>query len=255
MDPYLEDPALWPDVHHELISTAREILARQLKPKYSVRVEERVYISDEADPGRQVIVPDLRIVHRGGGSVTGQGTDAAAAVIEPIEVVTLIEEEHHEPRLEVIDRASRAVVAVIEILSPSNKIKGSRSRSSYEEKRLEVMRSPSSFIEVDLLRGMEGFAPHDVLPPHDYRVHVSRASRRPKGTLWPIRLEQRLPRIPVPLLPDDPDSELDLQLMLDTAYDRAIYDQEVDYRSAATPPLSSEQEDWAGRLLRAKGLR
>ena len=26
MDPYLEDAGLWPDVHHELISTARHIL-------------------------------------------------------------------------------------------------------------------------------------------------------------------------------------------------------------------------------------
>jgi hypothetical protein len=31
-----------------------------------VRIEERVYISDEDDPGRQVIVPDLRIADRPG---------------------------------------------------------------------------------------------------------------------------------------------------------------------------------------------
>ena len=48
MDPYLEDPSLWPDVHHELLSVARELLHRQLRPQYHVRVEERVYISDGA---------------------------------------------------------------------------------------------------------------------------------------------------------------------------------------------------------------
>jgi hypothetical protein len=215
MDPFLENPALWTDVHHELISTAREILAHQLKPNYSVRVEERAYISDEDDPGRQLIIPDLRVMHR---------------------VITLLDEQLHEPYLEVIDRASRAVVTVIEILSPSNKIRGSRSRKSYEEKRLQVMRSEGSFIEIDLLRGMDGFPPYDVLPRHDYRVHVSRASKRPKGKLWPILTEQRLPKIPVPLLPDAADGELDLQLVLNTAYDRAIYDQEVDYRSDPVPP-------------------
>jgi hypothetical protein len=57
MDPYLEDPAIWPDVHHELISAIREILVRQLRPRYSVRVEERLYVSDETDPGRRVLVP------------------------------------------------------------------------------------------------------------------------------------------------------------------------------------------------------
>ena len=57
MDPFLEDPGLWPDVHHGLISVAQELLNAQLRPKYHVRIEERVYVSDEDDPGRSVIVP------------------------------------------------------------------------------------------------------------------------------------------------------------------------------------------------------
>jgi len=47
MDPYLEDIGLWPDVHHGLISEMQAVLNRRLRPKYHVRVEERVYISDE----------------------------------------------------------------------------------------------------------------------------------------------------------------------------------------------------------------
>ena len=31
MDPYLENPSLWPDVHHMLISSYREMLAAQLR--------------------------------------------------------------------------------------------------------------------------------------------------------------------------------------------------------------------------------
>ena len=46
----------------------------------------------------------------------------------------------------------RLVVTVIEILSPTNKVAGSRGRESYETKRQEVMRSPSHLVEIDLLR-------------------------------------------------------------------------------------------------------
>ena len=65
MDPYLEEPGLWPDVHLGLISQIQAQLNQRLRPKYHVRVEERVYISDENDPGREVIIPDLRIADAG----------------------------------------------------------------------------------------------------------------------------------------------------------------------------------------------
>jgi Protein of unknown function (DUF4058) len=58
MDPYLEEPGLWPDVHARLIALSSEFLGQALRPKYYVRIEERVYISDENDSGRTVMVPD-----------------------------------------------------------------------------------------------------------------------------------------------------------------------------------------------------
>ena len=259
MDPYLEDPGLWPDVHHELISTIRELLNRDLRPKYHVRVEERVYLSDDEDPGRAVLIPDLRIAERPGW--TGPRPQAGAAstmeLIEPIEAVTLIDDEIHEARLQVIDRTDHQVVTVIEILSPANKVGGARGQRSYLEKRRDVMNSPSHWVEIDLLR--RGLSPiaglRVLLPPHDYSVHVSRAERRPKGTIWPIRLHQRLPAVPIPLRIGDADASLDLQLALDTAYERAAYDMEVDYRADPRPPLEVEPLAWADQLLKAKGFR
>jgi hypothetical protein len=50
MDPFLEDPGLWPDVHHELISVARELLGGSIRPKYHVRIEERVYVLTRTIP-------------------------------------------------------------------------------------------------------------------------------------------------------------------------------------------------------------
>ena len=61
MDPYLESPVIWPDVHHELISEIRAALNPNLRPSYVARVELRVYISDDDDPGREVLVPDVRV--------------------------------------------------------------------------------------------------------------------------------------------------------------------------------------------------
>lgn len=261
MDPYLEEPGLWPDVHHDLISEMQSRLNAQLRPKYHVRVEERVYLSDENDPGRDVIIPDLRVVRTpraGRPAAPAQSGPIEAGglqVAEPIEVTTLLDDEIHEARLEVIDRAERRVVTVIEVLSPTNKTAGSSGRASYVEKRREVMTSPSHWVEIDLLRAGVPIYTRERIVPHDYLVHVSKAGRRRRAWVWPILLQQRLPAIPIPLRGGDPDASLDLQEVLNAAYDRGAYDLEVNYKSEPpAPPLTGANAEWASRLLREKGL-
>ena len=61
MDPFLETPELWRDVHHGLISQIRGTLNSALRPHYVARVALRVYVSDEDDPGREAIIPDVRV--------------------------------------------------------------------------------------------------------------------------------------------------------------------------------------------------
>jgi len=61
--------------------------------------------------------------------------------------------------------------------------------------------------------------------------------------------------VEIPLRPEDRDVRLDLQAVLTTAYDRAAYDLEIDYRTNPTPPLTGEWADWAHRLLQEKNLR
>src|SRR5262245_11738954 len=105
MDPYLEDPHRWPGVHNLLIGEIMAALNRRLRPRYYADIEERVYISDENDPGRKTIIPDIRVLPTGSKKKPTGGKSPkppAALVCEPVLVTTLIEDEIHEPYLKVI---------------------------------------------------------------------------------------------------------------------------------------------------------
>lgn len=257
MDPYLEDPGLWPGFHHRFISIASDLIAERVRPKYYVDIEERVYISDQNDEGRAPRIPDVVVAARPGweGKPYWPNAEAGVEIAEPVVATTLPENETREAHLVVTDRESQAVVTVIEVLSPSNKAPGSNGQTSFEQKRQEVMFSLSHWVEIDLLRGGSGVWTREGLPPHEYLVHVSRVEKRPKGLLWPIHLSQRLPVIPIPLRPEDPDAALDLQAVLTTAYDRAGYDLRLNYSRDPVPPLTGEWPGWSDRLLKARGLR
>jgi hypothetical protein len=64
-----------------------------------------------------------------------------------------------------------------------------------------------------------------------------------------------LPQIEIPLRSGDSPATLNLQEVLATAYDRAAYDLDIDYRSDPVPALSPDLAEWADRLLKEKGLR
>lgn len=60
VDPYLENPELWPDVHNALIAALREELSTRMRPSYYVALEERTYLDE---PGELVLMP-RRVVER-----------------------------------------------------------------------------------------------------------------------------------------------------------------------------------------------
>jgi hypothetical protein len=86
-------------------------------------------------------------------------------------------------------------------------------------------------------------------------VFLSRSDRRPQIEVWPISLDSSLPVVKVPLLPGDPDVELDLALALRTIYDLYEYDRDIDYTIPPVLPLSVEQQAWADQRLLAAGRR
>ncbi len=261
MDPYLEKPSRWPGVHHNFITVAQGLLTSQLRPKYIVRVEERVYIADEYDDPRrrQFRIPDVEVAVRSEWENTGFKPDGGELEspddLEPVVATTWFEEEIHQAFLNVIDVESRDVVTVIEILSPTNKIPGAHGRESYDRKFQEVMYSTSHLVEIDLLRGSRNVPLPRTIGPHEYLIHISRKGVRPRGHLYPLRLPRRLRPIPIPLKKGDPDARLDLQALIEQTYDRAGYDLEIDYKQEPEPPLSADMAAWADQLLRSKGLR
>ena len=229
MDPYLERPGRWAGVHHAIVSIFQEFLNRELRPVYFVRVEERVYISDEEDEGRKLDdKPSVRL--------------RQTAPNVPLVLTTLLDDEIHEAFLKVIHKESGETITIIEILSPANKIRGAKGRESYEEKRNAILNSPTHFVEIDLLRAGHR---HSTMPKSDYIVHISPKWLRPRGQVWPIRLRDRLPSIPIPLKSNDESVALDLQEVLRTAYERASYDMDTDYSKEADPPVDEDQREWA----------
>src|SRR5215470_17809657 len=60
MDPYLEDPAIWPDVHVLLITYLRTTLNKLLSPRYVARIQERIYVVQ----GDRDIYPDVTLLQQ-----------------------------------------------------------------------------------------------------------------------------------------------------------------------------------------------
>lgn len=254
MDPYLESPDIWPDVHHELISQIRSALNPALPPEYVARVELRVYITDEDDPAREVMVPDLRIEEsRSTAAKKAKHVNGAGiALAEPEIIPNLIDDEIKEARLEIRHRKSGALVTIIEVVSPANKIRGAYGRESFVEKRREARAADVHWVEIDLLRG--GVPSVAGLKPSDYRIVMFRAKQR-GGRYWRIDLREPLPAFGIPLRGKDADVPLELGKVLNAAYDHAAYDRSLDYSAEPEPPFAKQDKTWAHQVLRERGLR
>ena len=148
MDPYLEQPGLWPTVHYWLLGSLAAALRPAVQPKYWVAVEHRTY---EAVPDDLVLVgvQDATIAETG-VSLTPAGA-ATATASRPVEVVVPAPEPVQERYLVIREPRTAEVVTVVEILSPANKRPGP-GREQYLEKREAVLGSRTNQVEIDLLR-------------------------------------------------------------------------------------------------------
>ncbi len=247
MDPYLEAPDIWPDVHSRLMNIFAEQLAPVLSPDYLAELETQLVLGriDDNSDGFAAR-PDV--------SVTRLNEPMLAyAVQPPVMVAPLRWRLPSEAPTRVISifirqRQNRRLVTVIELLSPVNKSRG-KARQEYLEKRNAYLESPVHLVEIDLLRAYYRMPYDSPLPASDYVAMVSRCGERPDCDVWLIGVRQALPVLPIPLLRPDPDAALDTGQALRTAYERARYDLRVDYSQSPVPPLSDADTEWAQSLL------
>jgi len=257
MDPYLEGE-LWQEFHETLASAIRAQLLPRLPAKYVALLAKR-YALDRPVlsildvPSERVIYPDVHV------AALRERADVAFAPVgvgvaePPFELLSPIPEQVPLLSVEIRDVAERRLVTVIEILSPVNK-RGEGWRD-YVERRTDLLQTRTHLLEIDLLRQGTRIPLVGELPPASYYVYLSRTQRRPRTQVWPVQLHDRLPTVPVPLLPPDPDVPLDLQAAIKACFDLVGYERLLDYAAPPPPPPLSESDAvWAAEVLRAAGF-
>ncbi|MCP2731940.1 DUF4058 family protein [Limnofasciculus baicalensis] len=252
VDPYLESPEFFPELHHRLITAIADAIAPAIRPKYRVAIEKRTYFS-KPEESLTVAIPDVAVYSKTSVANPASSTATLLKSIQPLTVILPMEEETREGYLEIREVETGDVITAIEILSPKNKRTG-KGREAYERKRNKVLLSATHLIEIDLLRRGKPM-PIGGTIRGDYRILVSREERRPRADLYPFTLREEIPSFPLPLKSGDPPIQVELQKLFSEVYDRAGFDLSIDYTKSPVPLLNQEDLSWADILLREKGVR
>jgi hypothetical protein len=220
MDPYLEDEALWPVFHHQLVMCLYQILLPGLVDRYRARVGQRQYVTEQAL------------------------------------FTSIIREEHHEDYIEIRQRNDSRLITLLEVVSPVNKTRPA-GRSAYLDKRKEARIVHANLVEIDLV--LQGLPTLDYsreeLPEWDYAVTVTRSTQPERYEIYTTTLQKRLPRFRLPLASDDRDTVLDLHTAFNRCYDQGGFSTRIDYHRDPSAPLEDEDRQWLDELLRQQKLR
>lgn len=275
MDPFLEHPDIFPDFHDRFVTHLSEGLQARLPAPYVAALGRRAWI----EVSERYIGPDVQVSHPSHSGRAAQPPAAASTAPAPAEgtgqaagvavaspprsrpvVVHVPHDERSEPFVEIfLGRGSqRRLVTCIELLSWANKTPGEHGRDLYLRKQREVLGSKVHLVEIDLLRGGEHTTavPRErlvrVAGEYEYHVSIHRFDNLEDYFVYPIRFNERLPEIGVPLWPGDGEVGLDLQAVLERTYEAGPYSREIDYaQDAPHPPIPTAWQPWLEAVLRA----
>jgi hypothetical protein len=251
MDPYLEG-YLWPDVHQALAAKIRQQLVPLVRPRYTVRLA--VYVVEDRTPESDIgiLYPDVEVLTPGDGEQMPPDLSVSPADARPsptpatltVPMVTPVEVQIVQ--VEIRDTATNQLVTCIEILSPVNKREPGL--TVYVQKRQRLYQAGVHLLEVDFLRRGTRPIAHPRIPASHYLVALTRAHTG-ATMLWLLSVRDKLPYVPVPLLPPEADVVLDLSAALAAIYDEAGYDLSIDYGQPPPPPdFSTSDQRWMRSL-------
>ncbi len=114
MNPYLEQPEIWSQVHKWLIVLIAQTLNPQIRPKYRVAIEERVYESKN-DDSVIVGIPDDVVVKSIQKTDQSYSSNVAIAspLVKPVKITLPMTETVREWYLEVRQVETGEAITVI----------------------------------------------------------------------------------------------------------------------------------------------
>src|SRR5436309_4122556 len=155
MDPYLEDPAFWPDFHPRFVTYWCDYLAERLPEPYEARLNERVNLVAMSPETIKLIYPDVAVSERppapGSAPKRRLSGEAGTLLLEPVTIPHQLFEEVRETRVEILHRPTHPLIAVLELLSPWNKT--GDGFHEYLAKRRNVLQQKIHLVELDLQVG------------------------------------------------------------------------------------------------------
>ncbi len=248
MDPFLEDADHWRGFHNLLAAEILRRLNPLLVPKYYADIEVHEALEDVVIGRTHHIYPDVAVLERQPEVVSPQQVlTATATVAAPITRAIEIPEQFKLRAVRIYETATNLLITTIEILSPANK--NGEGLREYQRKRSRLLRSDIHLVEIDLLRGGQRPGREIAEPPleTDYVVVVNRADQQDVRTseIWPLAINETLPKIPIPLTPPDTDVILDLAVVFQQIYSDAYYGLRIDYTAEIpAPKLRPKMATW-----------
>lgn len=248
MDPYLENPSIFPDFHDRFIAYLSEAIQPGLPEPYYAALGRRAWV----EVSERFIGPDVNVVTPRSKTSHSPSAVATLDVSQPI-VVHVPHDEQSESMIEIyVGRGSdRRLVTAIEVLSPINKQPGEKGRDLYLRKQAELIDAQCHLVEIDFLRGgtHTTAVPEDRLkrkvPSFTYHVCSHHFDHFEDFLIYPIQLADTLPTISIPLLPGDGEVSVSLQQVFERTYAAGPYHREIDYsESIPLPELTTEQMQW-----------
>lgn len=250
VDPFIEAQHFWQGFHTSFISICQETILESLPEAYDAQIEERIYLAELSEDERQLLVTDMSVIRERTGFPAASGGEAVAT-LEPVTVPLEITYETRERFIQITRQEDGELIAIFELLSPSNK--RNPDRGVYVQRRNGILNQPVHLVELDLLLDGERLPMRRPLPPAHFYALVSRAERRPNSDVYGWTIRDGLPTIPIPLKAPDADLALDLAKVFRETYNRGQYQRRVKYRRETELSLGDADQAWLDKHLGERG--